>query len=854
MTTLQDPPVLVGSTTPRLWTPPLVTGPPGPCTCGCPLTPFTSLGFQAVEFAEGVLGVTLYPWQRWWLIHALELDGSGRFRFRTVLTLISRQCGKTRLLMIVALYFLYVGHAQLILGAAQSLDIARESWRGAVDLAESVPDLRDEIDKVLKSTVEYSLVLQDGSRYRITAANDKAGRGLSVDLLILDELRTHKDTAAWAALANTTMARPNSIIVAISNAGDDNSVVLNNLRAEALSRTDPTLALFEWSAPDGCALDDRQAWAQANPALGYGLLTEQKLLSAMRTARAQDFRCLDIATPVLTTRGWVSMGAVVTGDRVKGTSGRWIDVVGTSPVHYGKPCYRVTLNDGRSVICDEEHLWTVRDRRRPRANAETLRTVDLIARGVTYRNPSMAFDVRNYSLPKVAPLDGPDVDLPIDPYLLGLWLGDGSNHAAMIFVEDRDEEHVRSVMESRGAIITTRTRDSAHCWRLGFRTGGKVGDFTGALHRLGVHRNKHVPDVYFTASYAQRLELLRGLMDSDGTVRKTGLCAFTNTNGKLVGGVRTLVRSLGWKTSDREPGRYGKAHWLPRYDVCFTPRPDQPSPVSLPRKSASIRAARHSARDVRPITIVSVDAVPSVPVRCIKVDAPDSLFLAGDLVPTHNTENLCQRVDALDAAIDPQGWAACGDSELSLEDVKPQVCVGVEVAYDDGHVTAVAAAPLGDGRIGVEVLDAWASTQEARVALRELFSSLHPRAVAWFPQGHGTVLGPDLQAMHGEVIGSRMYLMEDDMRPECPGLVKVEQVPACEGLADLVDNRRLAHSDDQLLNAHVAASIRKDQGDGWRFARRGAGRNDAAYAAAGAVYLARTLPPVGDYDPLESVF
>jgi hypothetical protein len=84
--------------------------------------------------------------------------------------------------------------------------------------------------------------------------------------------------------------------------------------------------------------------------------------------------------------------------------------------------------------------------------------------------------------------------------------------------------------------------------------------------------------------------------------------------------------------------------------------------------------------------------------------------------------------------------------------------------------------------------------------------------------------------------------------------VKIEQVPACEGLADLVDNRRLVHSDDQLTNAHVAASIRKDQGDGWRFARRGAGRNDAAYAAAGAVYLARTLPPLGDYDPLESVF
>jgi hypothetical protein len=508
MTTLQDPPVLVGSTTPRLWTPPLVTGPSGPCGCGCPLTPFTSLGFQAVEFAEGVLNVKLFSWQRYWLIHALEITPSGMFRFRTILTLISRQNGKTHLLKVLSLYLLYLGHAKLILGAAQSLDLAREAWRGAVDIAEAIPELRDEIQQVLKSTVEYSLILQSGARYRITAANDKAGRGLSVDALILDELRTHKDSAAWAALSNTTMARPNSLIIGLSNAGDDSSIVLNDLRAEALSQADPTLGLFEWSAPDGCAIDDRQGWAQANPALGYAV-TEQKLMSALRTSRPQDFR----------------------------------------------------------------------------------------------------------------------------------------------------------------------------------------------------------------------------------------------------------------------------------------------------------------------------------------------------------TENLCQRVDALDAAIDPQGWAACGDSELSLEDVKPQVCVGVEVAYDDGHVTAMAAAPLGDGRIGLEVLDAWPSTQEARAGLRALFTRLHPRAVGWFPQGHGTVLGPDLQAMHDEgVIGSRMYLMEDDMRPECPGLVKVEQVPACEGLGDLVDNRRLVHSDDQLPNAHVAASIRKDQGDGWRFARRGAGRNDAAYAGAAAVYLARTLPPVGDYDPLESVF
>ena len=132
---LDAPEEVLGYTTPRLLTEPLVTGPPGPCGCGCPLTPETSLGFQAVAFAEDVVGVALLPWQRYWLIHALELAAPGRFRYRTVLTLVGRQNGKTTLLKIVALWAMYMGHAQLVLGAAQSLDIARESWQGAVQLA-----------------------------------------------------------------------------------------------------------------------------------------------------------------------------------------------------------------------------------------------------------------------------------------------------------------------------------------------------------------------------------------------------------------------------------------------------------------------------------------------------------------------------------------------------------------------------------------------------------------------------------------------------------------------------------------------------------------------------------------------
>jgi hypothetical protein len=296
---------LMGRTMPRLYTRPLVVGPPGPCGCGCAHTEATTLGFQAVAFAETVAGVTLLPWQRWWLIHALELAPHGGFRFRTIVTLVARQQGKTWLLKILALWSMYLGVAQLVLGSAQSLDIARESWQGAVELAGGTPETAAEIANVRQANGEQCLTLINGARYRITASTGKAGRGLSVDLLILDELREHRDFAAWAALSKTTMARPNALTVCISNAGDDGSVVLNQLRDAALAAIaagialleelangadpaeleDPSdgIALFEWSAPDGCELDDPEGWAQAMPGLGR-TITE----AAIRSAKATD--------------------------------------------------------------------------------------------------------------------------------------------------------------------------------------------------------------------------------------------------------------------------------------------------------------------------------------------------------------------------------------------------------------------------------------------------------------------------------------------------------------------------------------------------------------------------------------
>lgn len=261
----------LGSSTPRLFTKPLR-----------PLTPGTSLGFEVIRFAKQVLKLKLIPWQAELLIRALELKPDGSFRFRTLVVLLPRQCGKSTLLSILAAYWIYTRDKNLVLGTAQSLDIAKESWQKVVDYSDS-DLLKSSVRDIRKVNGENCITAKNKSRYRIAATNRSAGRGLSVDLLILDEIREQRDWSAWAALSKTTTAKPNSLTFAISNAGDDQSEVLNSLRASGLKGDDHTLGLFEWSAPEDSDLDDVDAWCQAIAALGYTVLVE-----TIRSARSID--------------------------------------------------------------------------------------------------------------------------------------------------------------------------------------------------------------------------------------------------------------------------------------------------------------------------------------------------------------------------------------------------------------------------------------------------------------------------------------------------------------------------------------------------------------------------------------
>lgn len=276
-----------GREEPRIYTPPLRE-----------LTPETSAGFSVIQFAEECLNFHLLPWQRWLLIHALELlpieitdhPYRPRFRFRTILVLVGRQNGKSTLTMVLILWFMMVRCVELVIGTAQSLGIASALWGEAVKAVESSDVLSPMIHKVHMANGGKRLIMDLGdgrlSEYKVEAASRKGARGRSGDLVVLDELREHRTWEAYSAAANTTIAT-GGLVWCITNAADSSSVVLEHLRDLAhkqlgdpdnrftdedmadIEGQDSALGFFEWSAPPDSDIHSPETWAYANPSMGY---------------------------------------------------------------------------------------------------------------------------------------------------------------------------------------------------------------------------------------------------------------------------------------------------------------------------------------------------------------------------------------------------------------------------------------------------------------------------------------------------------------------------------------------------------------------------------------------------------
>lgn len=354
------------------------------------------------------------------------------------------------------------------------------------------------------------------------------------------------------------------------------------------------------------------------------------------------------------------MGALERGDTVFDDCGMPCTVIQAHAVLQERRCYRVTFSDGASVVADAEHLWSTEDHasRKSAARAVKPRRVAQVRTTEEIR-ATLLYGARehNHSIRCALPLVCPQAQLPIDPYLLGYWLGNGHSAGAQITTMDVEVVHA---FETAGyEMHPYRSSHSGRATTYGIvpmapesrsgapgRTHQVRGSFCTALRALGLLRAKRVPGAYLRGSIQQRRALLQGLFDSDGYCAVDGASVeYVSVNIGLARDVHELCLSLGYKaTFHVGPALLNGRYVSDKYRITFTPNSAEPV-FRVARKLRRQKPPGRQAQRARSRYIVAVEPVPSVPVRCITVDSPSRLYLVGrEMIPTHNTRVIAEWV------------------------------------------------------------------------------------------------------------------------------------------------------------------------------------------------------------------
>ena len=355
---------------------------------------------------------------------------------------------------------------------------------------------------------------------------------------------------------------------------------------------------------------------------------------------------LALDTPLPCPSGWTTMGEVKPGDALYDEQGNKCHVTFVSEIHH-IDCYEIEFSNGEKIVCDGDHRWlTTACVSRPGVGRDTspcphtaVRDVRELYRTQTYGKRGD----RNHSIAMPEPICGEEKDLPIDPYLLGVWLGDGQTNAPRVYCGGEDVREMTRHLGECGWPMQLAREKTSWCITLtdGIREHNKTKDcLTKRLRGLGVFGNKHIPSEYLRASFEQRLKLLQGLMDTDGTCDRRGRSQeFVTKLTALRDGICELLASLGIKFSCRTkiPVCNGKRIDTEVYVIQFCVNRDRFPVFRLKRKLERQKVSSVAPRS-RTVQMVSIKEVSSVPTKCIQVDSPSSLFLCGKtMLPTHNT-------------------------------------------------------------------------------------------------------------------------------------------------------------------------------------------------------------------------
>lgn len=377
------------------------------------------------------------------------------------------------------------------------------------------------------------------------------------------------------------------------------------------------------------------------------VMTKKQILKAWSKSSSQtlqthkDFdekmalKGLSLDTLIPTPDGFTTMGDIQVGDKLYNALGRETTVVAKSEVKH-IPCYEITFQNGDTVIADEEHRWYARAGKgychKPDWNVLTTQEL--------YVAKALGLSVATPSHPTT---EFEEKELPIDPYILGYWLGNGSRQSAQVHCHEDDADEIASRFE-RFYNVSKRHDDESKCVTLNIssKTGLRTDDsfLHQQLKEIGVWGNKHIPEIYMRGSVQQRLDLVRGLCDSDGSIdMKRGRVTFTSVRQELADALYSILSSLGENVTHFTGKGKGFGKEVDVYVVVWQPIHN---PFFLKRKAD--RFQERQAETTCPIkSIVKID---SVPTQCIAVDCGDAIedtdfrksFLFGEgFFVTHNT-------------------------------------------------------------------------------------------------------------------------------------------------------------------------------------------------------------------------
>jgi hypothetical protein len=348
---------------------------------------------------------------------------------------------------------------------------------------------------------------------------------------------------------------------------------------------------------------------------------------------------------ILTPQGWVSMGAIRVGDIVCTPDNKTAKVVNKFPQGV-KPVYEITLKDGRKARAGLEHLWKVKDYQQ---REQVLQTGDLIAsteEGYTFNNGGV--ECSKWLMPFVSPIEFSKKELPIDPYALGLLLGDGGLSASAITFTTTDPELLVSLVEGLNKTFTVEARKAST--EIDFRIvslakQGRTTEINDTLRSLGLKKvtsdRKFIPEQYKWSTIQDRLDILSGLVDTDGYIPQ-GSGAYTQittVSKRLCEDIIEIVQGLGGRASHRsKPGKYKLPDGSQRickeaYTITFSLPAELPAPSKLTRKRE-----RYGDRQIRTWqALTNIELVGFEESSCIMLDSEEHLYITDNYVVTHNT-------------------------------------------------------------------------------------------------------------------------------------------------------------------------------------------------------------------------